>query len=137
MSARITPLQGWIPAAPPHGIDLEALITIDACALLSKTLPTIQWVVPGVLAEGLVLLAGLITATVLASASEPERLRLACGRRAPPRIWTFLSILRDCRRMPGGGTRHVYFERERRSPLSAQRRRAPNLHRYRSGLPNG
>jgi len=23
-----------------------------------------------------------------------ERLRLACGRRAPPRIWTFLSILR-------------------------------------------
>jgi hypothetical protein len=31
---------------------------------------------------------------ILASASEPERLRLACGRRAPPRIWTFLSILR-------------------------------------------
>ncbi len=23
-----------------------------------------------------------------------ERLRLACGRRAPPRIWTFLSTLR-------------------------------------------
>ena len=31
---------------------------------------------------------------ILASVSEPERLRLACGLRAPPRIWTFLSILR-------------------------------------------
>src|SRR6185295_6320954 len=30
----------------------------------------------------------------LGSTLNVERLRLACGRRAPPRIWTFLSILR-------------------------------------------
>ena len=34
--------------------------------------------------------------------SETQRVRLACGRRAPPRIWTFLRILQVFRSLLAG-----------------------------------
>ena len=37
------------------------------------------------------------------SRPDPCKLRLACGLRAPPRIWTFLSDLQDCRLSGHGG----------------------------------
>jgi hypothetical protein len=45
-----------------------------------------------------------------ASVSEPERLRLACDRRAPPRIWTFLSILEFFRILIGRPLRPLHEE---------------------------
>ena len=49
----------------------------------------------------------------------PYELRLACGLRAPPRIWTFLSLRRRERRVAKtthGGSRAVSFARQRCRP---------------------
>ena len=46
--------------------------------------------------------AGRAHREIVASASEPQGVRLACGRRAPPRIWTFLRLLPGSRRRASG-----------------------------------